>query len=74
MCLSMVKTRIPISASTTAWYPDPVPTSRTRSPGFAPSAWVMNATVYGWEIVCEHPIGRAESSYERLRNGVSTNS
>ena len=33
-CLSMVYTLAPISASTAAWYPEPVPTSSTFCMGF----------------------------------------
>ena len=50
-------------ASTAAWYPEPVPTSRTRSCPSSPSSAQIVATMYGWEIVCPCPIGRAPSSY-----------
>ena len=43
--ISIVKTCATIEARITVWYPDPVPTSSTLSPGLGRSASVMNATM-----------------------------
>ena len=59
--ISIVKTESTISASTAAWYPDPVPISSTRSPAPTLSREVINATMSGWEIVCSQSIGRGLS-------------
>ncbi len=60
----METTCAPISASTAAWYPDPVPTSRTvgrpegcRQGPSSASDSVMRATMYGCEIVWPWPMG-----------------
>jgi hypothetical protein len=47
---------------TAAAYPEPAPTSNTRSPGFTAAASIMSATIYGCEIVCPSPIGSGASS------------
>src|SRR5438105_5403662 len=62
------------SARTAAWYPEPVPTSRTRSCPRRCSSAQMRATMYGCEIVWSAPIGSAASSYARSRNSSGTNS
>ena len=59
---SIVSTSATHSASTAAWYPDPVPISRTRSPGFGWISSVIQATTNGCEIVCPAPIGSGPSS------------
>ncbi len=44
-----------------AAYPEPVPTSSTRCPGFTPAAWIIQATTYGWEMVCPSAMGSGMS-------------
>src|ERR1051325_6008890 len=70
----MVTTSPPSSASTAAWYPEPVPTSSTLCPGRTSSASQMRATMYGCEIVWPSPMGRAASSKARRRSGSGTKS
>src|SRR3954447_21274356 len=49
--------------STTAWYPVPVPISRTFSFPVSSSSSIIRATMYGCEIVCFAPIGSAPGPY-----------
>ena len=69
---SIVHTREASSDSNAAWYPDPVPTSSTRSLGRSSSASSIRATTTGCEIVCPPPIGSATFSYARARNSSGT--
>ena len=41
-----------------AWYPDPVPTSRTVSLPVRPESSLIRAAMQGCEMVCPSPIGR----------------
>src|SRR5439155_10215076 len=71
---SSENTRAPSSASTAVWYPEPVPTSSTRSsPSASSSASLMRATMYGCEIVWRAPIGSGVSSYACGCSPGSTN-
>ena len=58
----MLSTRSTRRDRIAVWYPEPVPTSSTRSVGRGRIASLMNATMYGWEIVCPSPIGSGPSS------------
>src|SRR5437899_11160620 len=71
---SSENTRAPSSASTAVWYPEPVPTSSTRSsPSASSNASLMRATMYGCEIVWRAPMGSGVSSYACARRLGSTN-
>src|SRR3954471_6824645 len=58
--------------STTAWYPVPVPISRTFSLPVRSSSSIMRATMYGCEIVCFAPIGSAPAPYAFAASSVGT--
>src|SRR5829696_1816148 len=49
--------------SNAAWYPEPVPTSSTRSSPRSSSSSHIRATTSGWEIVCPEPMGSATLSH-----------
>ena len=59
---SIVITSEANSERTAAEYPEPVPTSSTRSPPPSASAWQIAATIQGCEIVWPSAIGRAASA------------
>src|SRR3954471_20466058 len=59
--------------STTAWYPVPVPISRTFSLPVRSSSSIIRATMYGCEIVCFAPIGSAPAPYAFAATSVGTN-
>src|SRR3954469_1313213 len=52
----------PSQARIAAWYPDPVPISRIRSPGRTSRSSVIRATMNGWLMVWPASIGRASSA------------
>src|SRR3954447_21942275 len=59
---SIAYTRLAIWPITAAAYPDPAPISSTRSLGLNSAASIINATMYGCEIVWPSPIGSGPSS------------
>ncbi len=61
--ISMVHTSPAQRARTAAWYPHPVPTSSTRDLGLRRASSVINATMYGCEMVWPLPIDSGPSSY-----------
>jgi len=58
----MVKTSFATRAITAAAYPEPAPTSSTRSVGSSSAASIICATMKGCEIVWPRPMGKGESS------------
>src|SRR3989442_13774667 len=60
-------------ATRAAWYPDPVPISRTRSPGVSRASSSMIAIIDGAEMVWPRPIGRGTSSYAASASSGRTN-
>src|SRR5690242_11979734 len=62
---STVYTSAAMRDSTAAPYPEPVPISRTRTPGLSRAAAVIAATMYGWEMVWPCPMGSGPSWYAR---------
>ena len=61
-----------ISARMAVAYPEPVPTSSTRSRPVMSSASIMAATTYGCEMVWPQPIssGRSASASSRASSGT----
>lgn len=56
-CRSMPTTLAATRLMRAAAYPDPAPTSNTLWLGAMPPAWIISATIYGWEVACPASIG-----------------